>query len=94
MSAASATGVVARPFPACDSADGSLDFYAWFSPSSGVEQSLVQEDGSHADTNGPRGTLPFPSDPAAPWVGSDGARSDAGTSASAASGTVSDLSNS
>ena len=38
--------------------------------------------------------LPFPPDPAAPWFGSDGARSDADTSASAASGTTNEFSNS
>jgi len=42
-----------------------------------------------ATRGGTRGPLPFPPDPAAPRVGSAGLRSDAGTSASAASGTVS-----
>ena len=49
---------------------------------------------SHAFTNGPRGPLPFPPDPAAPRVGSAGPRSDAGTSASAASGTTNEFSSS
>src|SRR6516164_3746031 len=50
----------------------------------GVESPLVEKNGSHAVTNGTRGTPPFPADPAAPGVGSAGPRSDAGTSASAA----------
>ena len=47
-----------------------------------------------ATRGGTRGTLPFPPDPAAPRVGSAGPRSDAGTSASAASGTTNEFSSS
>jgi hypothetical protein len=45
-----------------------------------------------ATRGGTRGTLPFHPDPAAPWVDSVGPRSDAGTSASAASGTTNEFS--
>ena len=41
--------------------------------------------------NAPRGTLPLPADPAAPRFGPAGPRNDAGTSASAASGTVNEF---
>jgi hypothetical protein len=59
-----------------------------------VESALVSKNGSHAVTNGTRGTRPFPAEPAAPGVSSAGRRSDAGTSARAASGTTNEFSNS
>ena len=46
---------------------------------------------SHAFTNGLRGPLPFPADPAAPRVGSAGPRSGAGTIGRAASGTANEF---